>query len=127
MKPGFGKTLDRSFDEVVERTESALAEEGFGILTRIDVKATMKQKLDVEFDRYLILGACNPPLAHRALSDVPEVGVFLPCNVVVREVQDGTRVEVMNAGAMAEFFPGTELEPVAAEVTERLDRVLAAI
>ena len=127
MKPGIGRTLDRPFDEVVERAEKALADEGFGILTQIDVKATLKKKIGVDFGRYLILGACNPPLAHRALSHVPEVGVFLPCNVVVREVEEGTRVEIMNAGAMAEFFPGTEVEQVAAEVMERLERVLSTV
>jgi uncharacterized protein (DUF302 family) len=127
MKAGLGKTLDLPFDEVVDRAEKALADEGFGILTQIDVKATLKKKLDVDVDRYLILGACNPPLAHRALSQVPEVGVFLPCNVVVREVAEGTRLEVMNAGAMADFFPGTEVESVAEEVMERMERVLSAV
>ncbi len=123
-----GRTVAASYDETRSRVEAALAAEGFGVLTRIDVRETMKQKLGVELPRFEILGACNPPLAHRALEAVPEVGVFLPCNVVLRELPDGrTRVEAVNARAMAAAFPGGELEPVADEVGERLRRVLDSV
>ena len=97
---GFGTTVAAPYDETVERTRSALKEQGFGILTEIDVKRTMKEKLDLEFRPYLILGACNPPLAHKALSADLGVGLLLPCNVVVYDNQDGTsRVEAMDPEA----------------------------
>ena len=97
---GFGTIVAAPYDEVVERTRSALKEQGFGILTEIDVKRTMKEKLDAEFRPYVILGACNPPLAHKALSADLGVGLLLPCNVVVYDNQDGTSsVEVMDPEA----------------------------
>ena len=97
---GFGTTVAAPYDETVERTRSALKEQGFGILTEIDVKRTMKEKLDLEFRSYVILGACNPPLAHKALSAELGVGLLLPCNVVVYDNQDGTsRVEAMDPEA----------------------------
>lgn len=128
MTMGFGKTTKAPFGELVERTEQALQQEGFGVLCRIDVQATLKQKLGADMPPYLILGACNPPLAHRALTAEPGIGLMLPCNVVVRQVAEGQhRVEVINAGAMAEMFPGAGLEEVAAEVTGKLRRVLDAV
>ena len=97
---GFGTTVAAPYDETVERTRSALKEQGFGILTEIDVKRTMKEKLDLEFRSYVILGACNPPLAHKALSAELGVGLLLPCNVVVYDNQDGTSsVEAMDPEA----------------------------
>lgn len=97
---GFGTTVASPYDETVERTRSALKEQGFGILTEIDVQRTMKEKLDAEFRPYVILGACNPPLAHKALSADLGVGLLLPCNVVVYDNQDGTsRVEAMDPEA----------------------------
>jgi len=128
MNPGNGKTVERAYPDVVAAAEKALQEEGFGILTRIDVRESLKEKLGVDFPNYVILGACAPPLAHRALTCVPEVGVLLPCNVVIRELPDGrTRVEVINAAIMAEMFDEDELRAVADEVGSRLDRVLAAV
>jgi uncharacterized protein (DUF302 family) len=122
------KTLDLPFDEAVERTEIALANEGFGVLSRIDVKATLKKKLDVDFPPYQILGACYPPAAHKALSTEPQIGLLLPCNVVVRQLEDGrTRVEAVNAEAMTAMFPGADLSSVARMVVERLTRVVDAI
>jgi uncharacterized protein (DUF302 family) len=87
---GFGATLDLPDAEAVERTRAALKEQGFGILTEIDVKQTMKARLDVDFRPYIILGACNPPLAHRALSADPGIGLLLPCNVIAHDNGDGT-------------------------------------
>lgn len=128
IRPEIGKTVDRPYLDVLADVESALTAEGFGVLTRIDVRETLKKKLDVDFADYVILGACAPPLAHRALSAVPQVGVLLPCNVVVRDAGDGrTAIECINARMMAAILPGQEIEAVATEVAERLDRVLAAI
>ncbi|MGA0067958.1 MAG: DUF302 domain-containing protein [Miltoncostaeaceae bacterium] len=119
--------LDRDFDEVVAATREALAAEGFGVLTEIDVKATMKAKLDVDREEYLILGACNPPLAHRALDAEPDLGVLLPCNVVIYRTGSTTRVSAVAAEQMLGMVGNDALAPVAAEVAERLDRVLAAV
>lgn len=118
---------DRDFDDVVAATRAALADEGFGVLTEIDVKATMKAKLGVDRDEYLILGACNPPLAHEALQAEPELGVLLPCNVVVYRTGGKVRVSAVSAGDMLGMVGNPALEPVAAEVSERLARVIAAV
>jgi uncharacterized protein (DUF302 family) len=125
---GTGRTVDLPYEVALARVEKALEREGFGVLTRIDVKATMKEKLGVEFTPFVILGACNPPLAHRALEAEPEIGLMLPCNVVVRQVAAGkTRVEAVNATAMASLFPKADLSAVADEIGERLARVLASV
>jgi len=125
---GMGKDVQMPFEAVLERTQEALKKEGFGILTRIDVKATLKEKLGVDFSPFVILGACNPPLAHKALTLEPEIGLMLPCNVVVRDVGAGkVRVETVNARAMATLFPGAGLEEVSKEVNEHLARVLESI
>ncbi len=127
MRIGIGTTLSVPFDQAVARTEKALAGEGFGVLTRIDVQATLKQKLGEDMPPYLILGACNPPLAHRALTAEPRIGLLLPCNVVVREVEGGTRVEAVDAGSMATLFPEADLGEVAAEVNRKLERVISSL
>ncbi len=125
---GLGRDLDLPFETALARTVAALQREGFGILTRIDVKATLKEKLGEEVTPFVILGACNPPLAHRALETEPRIGLMLPCNVVVRTLADGrTRVEAVNAAAMARLFPEADLSAVAREVSERLGRVLASV
>jgi len=127
-RSGLGRTVPVGYEEVLEKTRRALEAEGFGVLTTIDVKATLKQKLDVEHPPFMILGACNPPLAHRALTAAPEIGVMLPCNVVVREIEPGTtRVEAINAEMMGQMFPVAEVEAVAQEVGARLARVLDAV
>ena len=118
---------DRDFDDVVAATRAALADEGFGVLTEIDVKATMKAKLDVDRDEYLILGACNPPLAHEALQAEPELGVLLPCNVVVYRTGGKTRVSAVAAEQMLGMVGNEALMPVATEVGRRLGRVLQAV
>ena len=117
-----------SYEDAVSRTTEALKGEGFGILTSIDVKATMKEKLDVDFPRYVILGACNPPLAHKALSAEPLIGLLLPCNVVVMEREEGG--SVVSAFKPTEGFSLVEnagVQPLAGEVEDRLVRVLEAI
>lgn len=115
------------FDEVVSRTRSALAEQGFGVLTEIDVQATMKTKLDEDLEPFLILGACNPPLAHRAISAQPTIGVLLPCNVVVRQDGESVLVEAVNPMGMMQVAGDPALDAVAGEAAERLEKALAVV
>lgn len=115
--------LHASFEDAVARTREALAEQGFGVLTEIDVKATLKAKIGQDMEDYLILGACNPPLAHRAVEANRQIGLLLPCNVVVRADRDHTGtvlVEAMNPGLLVEVTGEPELRPVAEEVTSKL-------
>jgi uncharacterized protein (DUF302 family) len=116
-----------AFDEVLARTRAALAEEGFGVLTEIDVQATMREKLGVEREPYVILGACNPPLAHSALEAEPQLGALLPCNVVVFADGGATHVSAVSAERMLGMVGNPALEPVAREVGERLARVLESV
>lgn len=115
------------YAEAVERAVAALKAEGFGVLTTIDVKQTMKEKLNEEYRPYVILGACNPPLAHRALGVTPEVGLLLPCNVVVYEEEDGCVVSAMDPQAAMQMVSHPELEAVATEARAKLVRVLQQI
>lgn len=125
---GFGTTLNLPFDGAVERVKGALKDEGFGVLTTIDVRETMKQKLNVDFERYVILGACNPQLAHRALQAEHELGLLLPCNVIVHEHDGRTAVSVVDPAQMLGVVGGRpELQEVAREAEERLRRVVAAL
>ena len=115
------------FDSTVARTRAALADNGFGVLTEIDVQATMKAKLDVDYPKYLILGACNPPLAHQALSAEPGIGVLLPCNVVVAEDGEGVVVSAIDPAAMFSVVAREDVAPLAAEVKEKLSAALNAL
>ena len=118
-------TTDLPFAEAVARVRDELQGEGFGVLCEIDVQATLKAKLDVDREPYLILGACNPPLAHQALQAEPDLGVLLPCNVVVYERGGRTTVSAVDAERMLSIVGNDALGPVAAEVRERLARVVA--
>lgn len=124
---GFGIDLDRPFEEVLTAVQNALKEQGFGVLTTIDVKATLKGKLGLDMERYVILGACNPPLAHRALETEREVGLLLPCNVVVREVDGKTRVEIADPKAMLGIVGNPALDELANEARSRLERALQTL
>jgi uncharacterized protein (DUF302 family) len=124
---GFGTTLDLGYEEAVRRVKEALQAEGFGVLTEIDVAQTLKEKLGAQMPPYLILGACNPPLAHRALTAEPQIGLLLPCNVVVRADGALTRVEVADPEAMLAIASTRELDAVAAEAKQRLQGVVAAL
>lgn len=122
------RRLERPFGDVVARVREALPKEGFGVLTEIDVQATLKKKLDVDRKPYLILGACNPKLAHQALTAEPSLGVFLPCNVDIFEGDDGaTYVQTVRADVMFKLVDNAAIAPIAAEVDSRLRRVLAAL
>ena len=124
---GVGRYLDEPYESALPRVVKALKTEGFGIITEIDVKKTMKDKLDVDVAPHIILGACNPKLAHAALEVEPDLGVLLPCNVAVYATDRGTRVTAVNAGAMLGMVGNKDLEPIAAQVQERLDRVLESL
>lgn len=125
---GFGTSVGGPFDEVVARVKAALGAEGFGVLTEIDVSATMRQKLGVDFPPYIILGACNPPLANRALETDREIGLLLPCNVVVYDAGPGeVAVSVMDPEAALGLAGDERIAPLAAEVKERMRRVVASL
>ncbi|UCG25690.1 MAG: DUF302 domain-containing protein [Chloroflexota bacterium] len=120
--------LHTGFDSAVERVTEALKAEGFGVLTEIDVKATLKKKLDADFRPYLILGACNPPLAYQALTIDAEVGKFLPCNVTVDQVEEGLiKVSFLDPLMMSAFVDDPRIQPVAQDARERLERVANAL
>ncbi len=122
------KKVNYSFDEAIEKITKELKEEGFGILTEIDVKETLKKKLDVDFRKYKILGACNPPFAHKALSAEAHIGVLLPCNIIVQEMEDGSvDVAAVNPMESMQAVKNPELETIASEVTGRLDKALSRI
>lgn len=125
---GFIVRLRADFDAAVRRVTEALNAEGFGVLTEIDVKETLKKKLDVDFHPYKILGTCNPPLAHRALSAAPEIGLLLPCNVTVSQPEAGvSEVSLIDPMAMLGVLAHPELAPIAEEARDRLARVAAAL
>ena len=125
---GFQVFLKSDYETTIGRVTEELKKEGFGVLTEIDVKATLKKKLDVDFRPYVILGACNPPLAHKALTIAPAVGMLLPCNVTVSAEADGrTLVSNIDPNKMMSFLDNDALEEVACDAEERLRRVAAAL
>ena len=126
---GMSLTTRLPYEQAVERTRAALAAEGFGVLSEIDVRAVLKKKLDVDFRPYVILGACNPPLAYRAFSTEPNIGLLLPCNVVVYQGDDSASsvVAAIDPEVSLSRVGNPELAPVAAEVKSRLRRVLDAV
>ncbi|WP_072690573.1 DUF302 domain-containing protein [Rhodococcus marinonascens] len=127
MKLALSTTLETSFTDAVERTRTALKEQGFGVLTEIDMQATLKAKLGEDMERYLILGACNPPLAHRAVEVNRQIGLLLPCNVIVREdsnAEGAVLVEAMNPQLMVNFTGEPELEAVAKDAGTRLQAAI---
>jgi uncharacterized protein (DUF302 family) len=126
----FQISLTDPYENAVEKVTAALKAEGFGVLTSIDVKDTLKKKLDVDFHRYIILGACNPPLAYQALQSEPLVGMLLPCNVTVEETDGGSLVSIINPDAMLGMQPLADNDvvcQVAAEARQRLERVAKAL
>jgi len=126
-KYSFGKSVDLEFEAAIERVTQALAKEGFGVLSDIDVSATLKKKLGLDMPAYRILGACNPQFAHRALEAEPQIGALLPCNVVVRKDGARTLVEMMDPLAVMRLVGKPEVAKIAREVRALLDRVLAAV
>ena len=125
MDYGMSVRLDRPFDEAVGRVRAALKEQGFGVLTEIDVQATLREKLGEAMEPYVILGACNPPLAHRALAVERSIGLLLPCNVVVRRERDATMVEALEPQMMVGVTGRPELSPIAQEASGRLQAALS--
>lgn len=124
----FGRTVDMSFDEAVQKVTDELAKVGFGVLTDIDVRATMKKKIGVEMPPYRILGACNPQYANRAIAAEPQIGALLPCNVVVRQDAAGTvHVEVMDPRAVMGLVQHPDVPALAGEVRGKLEQALAAV
>ena len=128
MRYYFSKTIKTDFEDAVARVREALKKEGFGVLTEIDVKTTLKKKLDADFRKYLILGACNPSFAYKALMAEDKIGTMLPCNVVVQEVSDGNiEVAAIDPVASMQAVQNSELEGIAGQVREKLKGVVQSL
>lgn len=127
MKYGFSKTTDYNFEQAIEKVTEELKKEGFGVLTTIDVKETLKKKIDVDFKKYTILGACNPKLAHSGLQAEEELGLLLPCNVIVYEKNDKTVVSVFDPQIMTAVIENPNIKSIADEVKSKLQKVLEAV
>jgi len=125
MNLGLSTSTERPYDETVSMVTEELKKEGFGVLTSIDVRDTFRKKLDVDFPRYVILGACNPPLAHRALQHEEELGLILPCNVIVYEKEGRTMVSAFDPTAMGPILDTPVMVEIAADVRKRMERVIA--
>ncbi len=125
---GIKTSVSMDYDSAISKVTEELKKEGFGVLTEIDVKGTLKKKLDVDFRKYIILGACNPKLAHATLQAERDIGLLLPCNVIVYEEDDGSVVvAAMNPASAMSVVKNPRVEPVAEEVTAKLERVIAAM
>jgi len=121
----FSKTVDMSFDEAISKVTEELKKEGFGILTEIDVTATLKKKLNVDFHKYRILGACNPPFAYKALQTEPKIGTMLPCNVIVQELDRGEiEISAVDPLSSMQAIQNNALKPIAEEIQEKLKKVI---
>ena len=127
MEYGFSKTVDLSYEDAVSKVTAELQKEGFGVLTTIDVQETLKKKLDVDFTRYIILGACNPPFAYKALQAEEQIGLLLPCNVIVYEREGKTVVGAFDPMVMTVVLGNEKIRPIAADVKQRLERVISAL
>jgi len=127
MQYGYSKIVDLSYEQAIEKATAELKKEGFGVLTTIDVKDTLKKKLDVDFPRYVILGACNPSFAYQALQAEEEIGLLLPCNVIVYEKNAKITVSVFDPMTMGAVIDNPKMEPIAQQVREKLQRVFASI
>lgn len=127
MQYSFKKTTGYTFEQAIEKVTEELKKEGFGVLTTIDVKETLKKKIDVDFKKYTILGACNPKLAHSALQVEEELGLLLPCNLIVYEKDNKTVVSVFDPNIMAHIIDNPDMKAVAEEVKSKLEKVLAAV
>lgn len=124
----FNKTVKGTFEEVIDKVTKGLKEEGFGILTEIDIKETLKKKLDVDFKNYTILGACNPPFAHKALVAEDKIGTMLPCNVIVQEIESGViEVAAVNPMASMQAVENEELHEIASQITALLEAIVAKL
>lgn len=124
---GITRTVSGGYEETIERLRALLKDEGFGVLTSIDVKATLKEKIGKDIAPYVILGACNPQLAARALEIEPDIGLLLPCNLIVASTAEGTRVGVVNPATFVEFTANPALRDVSREADERLRRVIERV
>ncbi len=127
MEYGFTKTVTLSYEEAIEKATEELKKEGFGILTAIDVKETLKKKLNVDFDRYIILGACNPPFAYEALKAEESVGLLMPCNVVVHENAGNVKISFFNPSLIAMVSDNPKLKELAVNLTEKIKKVMDSI
>lgn len=127
MSYAISTTVEKPYAETVDAVKAALGEQGFGVLTEIDMQATLKKKLDVDIAPQVILGACRPPLAYQALQAEPSIGLLLPCNVVVREADGGTVVEAVDPQTMVQMTDNGELQSVADEAKQRLEKALASL
>ncbi|MBE0551016.1 MAG: DUF302 domain-containing protein [Ignavibacterium sp.] len=123
----FSKKTALRFEEAIEKVTEALKSEGFGILTEIDVKETLKKKLDVDFRPYRILGACNPPFAYKALQAEDKVGIMLPCNVIVQEKENGVEIAAVDPVASMQAIDNSNLSEIAVEIRKRLQRVIDSL
>jgi uncharacterized protein (DUF302 family) len=127
MNYSISKTTPLGYEQAIEKVTDELKKEGFGVLTTIDVKDTLKKKLNIDVDRYVILGACNPPFAHHSLQLEPEIGLLLPCNVIVYEDRGTTHVAAFDPLVMGALIENPAMQPIAQEVHNRLDRVIQAV
>lgn len=127
MNYGFSRAVNMSFESALDKVTEELKNEGFGVLTSIDVKETLKNKLNVDFKKYTILGACNPPIAHKALQEEEELGLLLPCNVIVYESDGQTMVSIFDPMVMTRIIENEKLKTIAMEVQEKLKRALNAV